>query len=499
MDRLRNRDRLLSMKYSTIEACFSVPMLNLTLPNFPFVVAFAVKALGWQASSVGWMAALPHVFNCLQPILLAGLSRYFSSYQLLALMFSLGALPWGLAAFLPSLGGARSAMFIGMLLMGTFANSVAAVAWSAAISEVVPERVSGRYFARRNLIFGGWTLLAVMAAGQIVQWNGNSLVAFASVFCVAGILRMVGLFFLSRMKFPPSVSEIRSRGIAPIDLMSVLRNRNYLWLCAFVGLWGFLLNAAMPFYTVFLVEKLNLGIGTVVKLATVASLGGLVALKSWGRLADRFGNRPVLQVLAFIWAMTSMVMWGLTRPGWMWHLYIGYFIVGAMTAGFQLTQFNLMLRLAPAGLRPAYVALFLAATSLLTAFGPVLGGELLKRMPDQIGELFGKPIYSFHFLFVMAGFGCMLVTSLIQRVREPAEQPVENVWREMRMMRTFNPMLSVLSVGELLLTPRGLVAIAKRSLRSVKQQVKAIEDVGEEIVAGGREALGGRNSKKRQD
>jgi MFS-type transporter involved in bile tolerance (Atg22 family) len=496
MNRLRNRDRLLSMKYSTIEACFSVPMLNLTLPNFPFVVAFAVKALGWQASSVGWMAALPHVCNCLQPLLLAGLARYFSTFQLLVLTFSLGALPWGLAAALPSLTNGRNAMFIGMLLLGTFASSVSSVTWSSAISEIVPERISGRYFARRNLIFGGWTLIAVMTAGQIVEWKGDSLLAFASVFCIAGMSRMMGLFFLTRMKFPPAVTERRSRGIAPVDLMSVLRNRNYLWLCAFVGLWGLLLNSAMPFYTVFLVDKLNLGIGTVVKLTTVASLGGLVALKSWGRLADRFGNRPVLQVLVFIWAVTAMAMWGLTRPGWIWHLYIGYFIVGAMTAGFQLTQFNLMLRLAPAALRPAYVAVFLAGTSLLTAFGPVLGGELLKLMPAQIGELFGKPVYSFHFLFVMAGFGCMLVTSLIQRVHEPAEQPVENVWREMRTMRTFNPMLSVLSVGELLLTPRGLVALGRRSLRSVRQQVKAIEDVGEEIVSGGREVLGRPSSKR---
>src|SRR5262249_27539475 len=157
------------------------------------------------------------------------------------LMFSLGALPWGLAPLLPSLGEARNGMFIGMLLMGTFANSVAAVAWSAAISEVVPERVGGRYFARRNLTFGGGVLVAVMLAGQIVQWNGNSLVAFASVFCVAGISRMLGLFFLSRMRFPLSVTEIRSRGIATTDLMSVLRNRNYLWLSAFVGLWGLML------------------------------------------------------------------------------------------------------------------------------------------------------------------------------------------------------------------------------------------------------------------
>jgi MFS family permease len=499
MDRLRHRDRLLSMKYSTIEACFSVPMLNLTLPNFPFVVAFAVKGLGWQAGSVGWMAALPHVCNCLQPLLLAGLSRYFSSYQLLALTFSLGALPWGLAGLLPSLSETRNPMFTGMLLIGSFANSVASVAWSASISELVPERVSGRYFARRNLIFGAWTLLAVMVAGQIVEWNGDSLVAFASIFCVAGISRMLGLFFLTRMKFPPAVTEIRPRGIAPTDLISVLQNRNYLWLCAFVGLWGLLLNAAMPFYTVFLVDKLDMSIGTVVKLTTLASLGGLITLKSWGRLSDRFGNRPVLQVAAFIWAVTAMAMWGLTRPGWTWHLYIGYFIVGAMTAGFQLTQFNLMLRLAPAALRPAYVAVFLAATSFLTAFGPVLGGELLKHLPHEIGYLFGKPIFNFHFLFVMAAFGCMLVTSLIQRVREPAEQPVINVWREMRTMRTFNPMLSVLSVGELLLTPRGLVALGRRSLRSVRQQVKAIEDVGEEIVAGGREVLAKPSPKRHEE
>src|SRR6267143_1024345 len=132
-DRLCNRDRLLSLKYSTIEACFSVPMLNLTLPNFPFVVAFAAKVLGWQAGSVGLMVALPHICNCLQPLLLSGLSRRFSSYQLLILTFALGALPWGLAAFLPAMGDTRDAMFAGMLLVGTFASSVASVAWSAAI------------------------------------------------------------------------------------------------------------------------------------------------------------------------------------------------------------------------------------------------------------------------------------------------------------------------------------------------------------------------------
>ncbi len=56
-------------------------------------------------------------------------------------------------------------------------------------------------------------------------------------------------------------------------------------------------------------------------------------------------------------------------------------------------------------------------------------------------------------------------------------------------MRAFNPMLSILSVGELMLTPRGLLALANRSIRSVRQQVKAVEEVGEEIAKGGREVF----------
>jgi len=77
----------------------------------------------------------------------------------------------------------------------------------------------------------------------------------------------------------------------------------------------------------------------------------------------------------------------------------------------------------------------------------------------------------------------------MQRVHEPAEQPLIHVWREMKRMRGFNPMLSLLSVGALPLTPHGLVALGRQSWRTVRRQVKALEDVGEEIVSGGREVL----------
>jgi MFS family permease len=255
-----------------------------------------------------------------------------------------------------------------------------------------------------------------------------------------------------------------------------------------------LLNLSMPFYTVFVVGKLGLGVGDMVTLTTLASLGGLVTLTGWGRLSERFGNKPVLRVCASIWSLTAMTMWALVRPGWTWHLFAGYFIVGAMTAGFQLVQFNLMVRLAPGQLRPAYVAVFMALISIFSALGPIVGGQVLRHAPAEVFRAFGLPFFSFHLLFVAGALGCLLASlTLLRKVQEPAEKPVDSVWREMRTMKTFNPMLSVMSVGELLLTPRGLFALGQRSWRSVRQQVKAVGDVGSEILNGGREVFRRKN------
>lgn len=489
MHNLPRRKLVLSLKYSTIEACFSVPMLNLTMPSFPFVVAFAADTLQWRAVPIGLMTALPYLCNFIQPMLMTFLLGKMSPFRVMVLSFTLSALPWGVAGFMPWMGNATNAVFAGVLIVATLANSVASVTWSSAISEVVPAHISGRYFGRRNLVFGVWTLIIVFVAGSCVGRANDAIGAFAFVFAAAGLARLVALLFLSRMSFPQTVTKPQPQSLSFSDMRGALRDENYLRLVLFIGVWGLLMNAAMPFYTVFLVRRLDMNVDDIVWFTTLASIGGLLTLKAWGRLCDQFGNRPVLQVCSTIWAIAALGMWMFIGPRWQWQLYVGYFIIGAVTAGFQLAQFNLMIKLAPAGKRAAAVAVFLAFTSLLTAVGPILGGQLLSRVPHVLGQLFDQPATRFHLLFALSAIGCLIATILAARIRESAEQPVENVWRAMRKMREFNPMLSIQSVGELMLTPRGLVALAWRSLHSARQQVRALGDVGEEIVEGSTEAM----------
>src|SRR5258706_13853883 len=107
MKPLRKRELLLSLKHCTIEGSFSVPMLNLTLGNFPFIIGFAVKALGWSDAGVGLLAAMPFLCLFLQPPITLLLQRYFSLRQIMALSLVANALPWTVVSLFPWLGPTR--------------------------------------------------------------------------------------------------------------------------------------------------------------------------------------------------------------------------------------------------------------------------------------------------------------------------------------------------------------------------------------------------------
>ena len=185
-----------------------------------------------------------------------------------------------------------------------------------------------------------------------------------------------------------------------------------------------------------------------------------------------------------------MAGWAVAGPGLHGHLYLMYLVVGGATAGFQLCQFNLMLKLAPARKAP-HVAVFVALTSLLTGLGPPLGGWILRRLPDRVGSLFGTPVLDYHVLFAGSMFACLLLARLLETVREPGGAGAEAVWRTMRRMHAFNPLLTLTTAAQLVFTPRGLLGLSRKSVRTLRRQARRLGDVGGEILRGGRRVLTG--------
>jgi MFS family permease len=467
------RELLLSLKYATIEACFSVPMLNLTRAQLPFVIGFAATVLGWDPSTIGLMVATPLLCHVIQPPVTHWLQRRFSLREIMLINFVVNALPWAFVSVFPWLGASKNWLLFLIVFISSLADSVAAVAWSAAMSELVPVSIRGRYFGDRNVIFGFWNFVVLLAAGQYVDHFNNSMRAFGAVFATAAGARMLGMYYLACMKFPRAVTERRTTSAKLSEYLEVFRDGNYMRLLLFIGLWGFALNLGTPFYNVYVLKQLPLSVGDLTVLVTISSLGGLLSLRSWGPLSDRYGNKPVMVTCSLLWATTAAVCWLFTGPARHGHLYLNYFITGFMTAGFQLCQFNLMINLVPAHRKAHYISVFFAFTNLLTALGPMLGGHFLNWLPARMGSFLGQPLTNYHVLFVGSLMLCLLTVHILQSMSEPAERPLRELVRVMRNMREFNPVL-------------GLASLAEYTLR---RQTQEVADVGEELVGGGWRAI----------
>lgn len=302
-------------------------------------------------------------------------------------------------------------------------------------------------------------------------------------------MRLIGLFFFFRMKFPPTVLQPLQQREELRDYLNVFQARHDMFLL-FVGLWGFALNLGQPFYSVYVLRELPLSISHLTMFTTLQSLGGLLTLPSWGVLGDRFGSKPVMLACSFLWVIVALPSWLLAGPERHLHLYLHDFLVGAATAGFQLSQFNLMVKMIPARTTAPYISVFLAGISIMTAAGPLVGGQLLTRLPHDIGILLGEPVLRFHVVFVGSMGLCLLATHILQHMQEPAERPLSELVRVMRKMRELNPVLGLAAVAESVFTPRRLTLFsAERSLRRLRRQTGDLAEVGEELADAGIDAL----------
>jgi MFS family permease len=490
MNALRKREFLLSLKYCTIEACFSVPMLNLTLGNMPFLIGFAVKALGWSDGAIGLLAAMPFICLFLQPPITFWLQRRFSLHQIIAATFVMNALPWPFVLLFPWLGDWAHLAFGAIVFISNLGNAICGVAWWAAVSELVPLNIRGRYFGTRNMTFGFWALMVALVAGQIADRFQNALWIFGLIYTAAACSRLIGLFFFMRMKFPRVVME-KNPAPAPIDTFtSVFKDQNFVRLLMFTGLFGFFFNIGQPFYSVFVLKQLSFTLGDLVVLTTVQTIGTLIALRSWGKLTDRFGNKPVMLTCAGTWLTTAAIAWMFAGPARTGHLYVTYFVTGFMLAGFQqIGQFNLMIKMVPPQNRAHYMSVYFSFTNLFVALGPVVGGFVLRSLPDVLNTVGTHTFTRYHAVIVGSLTMCLVCLLILIRVREPAARSLRELVEVMWHMREFNPMLAATSIAEYIFTPRGLGKLARHSVRTFRRQTGAIGDIGEELVEGGLRVL----------
>lgn len=439
----RKADLARSFRLCTADGLVAMPLVTMSLPVNVFITALVTKAYVLPKTEIGVLTAMPFVANFLQIFAAPFIARWRPPKTVTVVAASIHLALWVvLGALLPLIPRENPVAAAYWLILWFFVSScfaaIAGVSWNSWIQEWVPARLRGKYFARRNAYLQFSTLTFLFAAGwALAHWN-YAIPAFQAVIGVACLIRIYSLYWQwisPTQPLPQAQAPTISFG-AQVDVLS--RSRSFLLFVLFGSVWSFAANCFGPFYHVFMFEQLNFSAFDVGILSTLTALGGALALPAWGRLLDRFGNKPVMTFALIVWQLQNF-LWCFITPDNRSLLY-GMWVFGGLTSAcFILGQFTLLLRLLPVEAKNLAIGFNLAVTSLVAAIAPIVGGAVLQwALPRWQNDL---AVY--HLCFLLQPLLSLVAAGILLRVHEPAAGSLTMVFGAMRNIRTLGGVLGL--------------------------------------------------------
>jgi MFS family permease len=191
----------------------------------------------------------------------------------------------------------------------------------------------------------------------------------------------------------------RRVGTAWSSLLAPLRDPAFLRLLAFGCWFSFFNGITQSVQDMYPKQVLEISLLATLLLATGMRCGQW-SISPWlGRLADRFGNRPVMMASLAVVAAGPLGYF-LATPAQPWWI-VGASAAWVAYAGLNVGLPNLILKLAPQRSNTPYIASYYALTGLCVAASTILGGLLYDRFGRAVLHLAGLPALDyFHAAFL---------------------------------------------------------------------------------------------------
>jgi MFS family permease len=347
----------------------------------PYISVYML-ALGASASQIGLLASLTNLVGMLAFIPGARLAERVSSHRDLIVTISIGArlvlLLLALVAGLHSPAWAIIAV-IALASLRAGLSNLANPAWTAMCARIVPEKLRGRYFSRRNFDMSLLTAVLVPLAGRVIGALGTPR-GYQVSFAIALALGLASSWAYSRIPSLPVEPAEQLGKSSPHSWQQALANlRRYPDFVRFTAIaivLGLSVQVTSPYYNVYMVRNLGMDVVSIGIFAAANSVGDLVGQRIFGPLVDKHGLRWVMSRCAPVIAITPAT-WLLVRQPW--HIIPIQIVSAAAWAGYNLGAFNYLLAACPTRERPLYSALYNVCNTSTAMVGPLLGGLVFNR------------------------------------------------------------------------------------------------------------------------
>ncbi|HUI93605.1 MAG TPA: MFS transporter [Chitinivibrionales bacterium] len=312
----------------------------------------------------------------------------------------------GITGWLPAPYNAW-AYVLAFILYGSSGNLFQGI-WMSWLRDCVPAGVRGRHFAWRNRFFSLVQLACAITAGILSRKYSSQnapWMFFTIIFFIGSLFRFGSGQFLSWQYEPP-----QSKPPDRSEVFGFRPSKNFLWFCASVALLQGTTAIAGPFFNVWFLRDLRFDY-LVFTIGTASMIvGTILFLPAWGRLIDFIGTSRVLRLTALMCAFVPVPYLFGSSPLLVW---TANFFSGIAWGGFNIANFNYLLRTTEKENSDHYIAFAAAVTAVGLFVFSLLGGFLATRLPTLFD-------YQLQTLFLVS-FACRLFVVLFfyRKFRQP--------------------------------------------------------------------------------
>jgi MFS family permease len=418
-----------------------------TLTGGPFLVAFAL-IMGADNAYIGYITAVSFLSQLIQ-IPTIYLIEKLGRRKLITILGSLTSRAmWIVIALMPFFAPQNLLLLLGVFSTSSILANVSACSWNSWMRDLVPMETRGVFFAKRfKLSYALSSTLGILAGLFIDNLGGVSLEilkSYSIIFIIGTIFGLISVFFITRIPEPAMEKSKFSFEL----LKQPFLDKNFRKLLSTLGFWSFASNLATPFVAVYMLSVLDLNIAYVMLFTVVTRISNIYFMGPFGKLTDKFGNKPVLSLSAGVFVITIFAWTFTTLPEK--HvlslplLFVLSLLLGMSNAGTDLTTLNIAAKLSYPKPASTYLASVAVITSIASGIASALGGLFAdffvqKQLSltlewSQYGITARVPVLSFEgldFQFILSSLLGALSVALLGHVEEVGEAPRSIVVHEL--------------------------------------------------------------------
>jgi len=415
-----------------------------TLTSGVFLTGFALY-LGMSEFAIGLLAAMPYAATLFQLPASILITRTGRRKKITVFNAAFGRLTWLLILAVALLPVASPALKIILVLVLIFLShafvSISYVAWFSWTSDLVPDRLLGRFFGTRNMINGIAGMVAIVGFGYLLDYltrnaPDGQIRGFSLIFISAVACGIISVGFLKRVADPVK-SEAKYSPTRLADFRKPLRRKNFKFFLTYSMLWNFSVYFASPFFTLYFLRDLGFSYAFVSTMGMISALADLTAMRLWGSISDRVRNKTVIQACSWITVFLPF-LWTFVRPGHVVLPVLLHILGGAFWAGIHLCANNLVLRITPREERAICFSLHNILAGIGATAAPIAAGLAIEILGTVDLQLLHPAITPLRLVFVASTVLRLCSLQLLNFVQEPEEIPVRQLIRILRNVRGLN-------------------------------------------------------------